>query len=457
MSYVIRLHNSATGRIEELHPVIPGTVSMYVCGPTVYDVPHIGHGRFVLVFDILRRYLQHLGLTVVHVSNITDVDDKILKRAAEEGREPWEVAATYEGVWWDTLEALDVLRPNHVPHATDYIPKMIEFISTLVEAGKAYVSSDGVYFDVSTVADYGLLAHQSLESLRSGARVEANENKRSQLDFALWKLTPEDRWAWDSPWGRGRPGWHTECVVMSEDLLGKSFDIHGGGSDLMFPHHENERAQASCLGHPFAHIWVHNGFLVAGTEKMSKSLGNFITLPELVGSNDPRAYRLLVLQAHYRSPLAVSVELAADGARALARIDQALARLDAEGLAGAEPDAQVMAAFHEAMDDDLDTPAATALLFQSVTRLNSLIDQGERDSAAAIGAAVSTVFGVLGLSARTAAGEVPAEVADLFARRERARADRDYALSDTLRDQLVDLGWVVEDAKGGGVLKPRLP
>ena len=453
---MIRLHNSATARIEELHPVVPGTVTMYVCGPTVYDVPHIGHGRFVLVFDILRRYLEHLGLAVVHVSNITDVDDKILKRAAEEGREPWDVAATYEGVWWDTLEALNVLRPTHVPHATDYIAKMIAFIETLVEAGKAYPSSDGVYFDVSGVPDYGLLAHQSLESLRSGARVEANENKRSQLDFALWKLTPEDRWAWDSPWGRGRPGWHTECVVMSEDLLGQSFDIHGGGSDLMFPHHENERAQAACLGHDFAHIWVHNGFLVAGTEKMSKSLGNFITLPELVGSNDPRSYRLLVLQAHYRSPLAVSVDLAADGARALARIDQALGRLQGEGLAGAEPDPSLMAAFHEAMDNDLDTPAATALLFQSVTRLNSLLDQNDRDGAAAVGAAVASFCSVLGLSALPAAAEIPAEVAELFARREQARADRDYALSDTLRDQLAQLGWVVEDAKDGGVLKPKL-
>ncbi len=453
---MVHLHNSATGQIEELKPIEAGTVSMYVCGPTVYDVPHIGHGRFVLVFDILRRYLEHRGLSVVHVSNITDVDDKILARAASEGREPLEVSRQFEDLWWETLRSLNVLRPTHTPHATAYISKMLSFIGELVEADAAYLAGDGVYFEVSKVSDYGLLAHQSLDSLRAGARVEANPNKRSQLDFALWKLTPDDRWAWDSSFGRGRPGWHTECVVMSEDLLGKTFDIHGGGADLMFPHHENERAQARALGHRFAHLWVHNGFVAVNDVKMSKSLHNYVTLPDLVGSSDPRAYRLLVLQAHYRSPLEVNVALIADAARALGRIDSALERYWATPAAGGlvlgEP--TVMEAFHGAMDDDLDTPAAVSLLFQTVTRMNSAMDRND-EVASALGAAVAAITSALGLQNEKRDVAIPAAVADLFRKREAARAGRDFALSDALRKNLEELGWIIEDGREGGVLRYR--
>ena len=452
---MVRLHNSATGQIEELNPVKRGTVSMYVCGPTVYDVPHIGHGRFVLVFDILRRYLEHLGLTVVHVSNITDVDDKILARAESEGRDPSEVSEEYERIWWDTLRDLNVLRPTHTPHATAYISRMIEFTQELERIGVAYRSEDGVYFDVSAVADYGLLARQSLESLRAGARVEANPNKHSQLDFALWKSTPLDRWAWESPYGLGRPGWHTECVVMSEDLLGETFDIHGGGVDLMFPHHENERAQARALGHSFAQLWIHNGFLVVDDVKMSKSLHNYVTLPELVGSNDPRSYRLLVLQSHYRSPLEVNLGLIGDASRALVRIDAAIERYNgARNTQSVDADATVMGAFRQAMDNDLDTPSAVSLLFKTINRMNSALDR-TIDGGLGLGAAIAAIVATLGLAANDDEPVIPAEVADLFKRRESARSSRDFALADALRGELEELGWIIEDGKAGGTLRRR--
>ena len=431
---------------------------MYVCGPTVYDVPHIGHGRFVLVFDILRRYLEFMGLSVVHVSNITDVDDKIIARAIQEASTPSDVSLRFETIWWQTLDDLNVLRPTHTPHATSYVDQMIHLTSELLGRGSAYHAADGVYFEVSSVADYGLLAHQNLGSLKAGARVETNPNKRSPLDFALWKLTPNAQWAWDSPFGRGRPGWHTECVVMAEDLLGETFDIHGGGADLMFPHHENERAQAAALGHSFANHWVHNGFIVVNDVKMSKSLDNFVTLPELMGDKDPRAYRLLVLQSHYRSPLEVNQELIADATRALMRIDQALTRYrssqDLSAGSGSGADLPTMEAFRAAMDSDLDTPGAMALLFGSVTRMNSAFDRGDRSQATALGRAILEIVGALGLLVEVGQVTPPDAVVQLFSQREQARAERDFGRSDSLRNAIEVLGWTVEDSRQGGVLKP---
>ena len=294
---------------------------MYVCGPTVYDMPHIGHGRANLTFDILRRYLSFTGLTVHHVANVTDVDDNIIKRAAELGRTESDVAAEFEARWWESMDALGDLRPHEIPHATQYIEDMVALVGELVSLGKAYETPDGVYLEVSKVDGYGLLAQQSLESLQVGARVEANEEKRSPLDFALWKKAKEGEPSWDSPWGPGRPGWHTECVVMSLDLLGEGFDLHGGGQDLKFPHHENERAQAVADGRAFARHWMHNGWVEVEGTKMSKSLGNFTTLPDLLSRHDARAYRLLVLRAHYRSPIEVTPETLADAEKALARLD----------------------------------------------------------------------------------------------------------------------------------------
>ena len=306
---MIRLHDTAEGKVLPLDPREPGKVSMYVCGPTVYGPPHLGHGRFSLVFDVLRRYLEWSGNDVVYVSNITDIDDKIIDRAAREGR-PWqEITARCEDVWYRAMDSMGVKRPDHDPHATAFVERMVDFIGRLVEGDRAYVTSEGVYLSVETVEGYGLLAHQSLEDMVAGGgerEIVGGPEKRNPADFVLWKFAKPGEPAWPSPWGDGRPGWHTECVVMSLDLLGDGFDLHGGGMDLAFPHHENERAQAVAVGRPFARRWVHNGFVEVGGEKMSKSLGNFTNLLDLIDEHDPRAYRLLVLQAHYRSPVEVT-------------------------------------------------------------------------------------------------------------------------------------------------------
>ncbi|MGH9017272.1 MAG: cysteine--tRNA ligase, partial [Acidimicrobiales bacterium] len=322
---MLRLHDTATGVIEPVALREPGHVSMYVCGPTVYDLPHIGHGRFALAFDILRRYLEFCGLDVRYVSNITDIDDKIIARAESEGRTLAEVAGEFEAAWWEAMDGLGIERPTVAPRATEYVADMVALVADLVGRGIAYETSDGVYLSVEQVDGYGLLARQSLDSLRSGARVEPGEEKRSPLDFVLWKKAKPGEPTWESPWGPGRPGWHTECVVMSLDLLGDGFDLHGGGIDLAFPHHENERAQAVAVGRRFAHLWVHNGHVVTGGEKMSKSLGNFTSLSDLLDRTDGRAYRLLLLRSHYRSQVEVTPATVADAEEALAGLD-ALAR-----------------------------------------------------------------------------------------------------------------------------------
>jgi cysteinyl-tRNA synthetase len=286
---VIRLFDTATGSVRELGLRRPGEVSMYVCGPTVYGPPHLGHGRFSLVFDVLRRYLQWSGLEVTYVSNITDIDDKIIERAANEGRDHADIARRCEQVWWDAMAAINVLRPDHDPHATAYVEQMVALIGRLLDDGTAYETTDGVYFQADRVTDYGLLARQSIDSLRAGARVEGTDEKRNPVDFALWKKAKPGEPSWPAPWGDGRPGWHTECVVMALDLLGEGFDLHGGGQDLAFPHHENERAQAVASGSEFAGHWVHNGFVEVGGEKMSKSLGNFSNLLDLVEEQDRKS------------------------------------------------------------------------------------------------------------------------------------------------------------------------
>ncbi|MFM7063002.1 MAG: cysteine--tRNA ligase, partial [Actinomycetes bacterium] len=305
---MICLHDTARNEVRPLELRTEGAVTMYVCGPTVYGPPHLGHGRFSLVFDVLRRYLAWSGLDVTYVSNITDIDDKIINRADAESR-PWQdVTAECEDLWWDAMAGIGVLRPDQVPHATEFVDRMVEMVGELVDRGHAYTTSDGVYLSVEAVEGYGLLAHQSLDDLVAGAgdRAVVGEEKRHPGDFALWKLSKPGEPSWPSPWGDGRPGWHTECVVMSLDLLCDGFDLHGGGLDLAFPHHENERAQAVALGRDFAHHWMHNGFVEVAGEKMAKSVGNFTTLTQLLESHDGRAYRVLVLQAHYRSPVEVT-------------------------------------------------------------------------------------------------------------------------------------------------------
>jgi len=476
---VLRLHDTASETVRPLELRDPGRVSMYVCGPTVYDLPHLGHGRYALVFDVLRRYLLFTGADVHYVSNVTDIDDHIIQRAASEGRTEPEVAAEYEAKWWEAMDALGVMRPSDIPHATAYVPGMIELVADLVRRGVAYETSDGVYLNVEQIGGYGLLAHQPLDSLRVGARVEVNEEKRSQLDFVLWKKAKPGEPSWESPWGPGRPGWHTECVVMSLDLLGDGFDIHGGAIDLIFPHHENERAQAVAEGRPFARHWVHNGWVTVSGEKMSKSLGNFTSLTDLLARSDPRAYRLLVLRSHYRSPIEVTSATVIDAEKGLERLDALARRFSLpDVLAGAaggyivaeagsgsgagigagagEVQEAAMTSFIEAMDDDLDTPAALAGIFDLVSRANATADAaGSSDTAHAMALAtmVGALCGALGLPLQGRGAEIDSGAAELAAERDRARSERDWARADAIRDDLEAMGWTVEDGSLGTSLR----
>ncbi|MCU1449118.1 MAG: cysS [Acidimicrobiales bacterium] len=446
---MFRLHDTAEGSVVDVEPREPGKFSMYVCGPTVYDVPHIGHGRFALVLDVLRRYLEWTGLDVTYVSNITDIEDKIIKRANERGIPTEELTRTYETAWYDAIDRLGVKRPNADPHATAYVETMVEFIAELVERGHAYQTSDGVYFSIDTLPDYGLLLHQPLESLRAGGseRVGAAEDKRAPFDFALWKKAKPGEPTWSSPWGEGRPGWHIECTVMSLELLGDGFDVHGGAQDLIFPHHENERAQALGAGHEFARHWVHNGFVEVAGEKMSKSLGNFTNLTDLLDQIDGRAYRLLVLQAHYRSPIDVTRDALTQATEGLDRLDTFARRV--ADLPAADADTATLAAFRRQMDNDLQTSEAVALLFETVRRSNAALDAGDSASAAELAAAVQQIASAVGLALNASRDEVDDATAELVRQRDEARKNKDFAAADRIRDELVAMGWVVEDTSGG--------
>jgi len=447
---MIRLFDTATGAVRPLELREPGKVSMYVCGPTVYGPAHLGHGRFSLVFDILRRYLEWTGLDVTYVSNITDIDDKIIAKGLEEGIAPAQVAKTWEKKWKQAMRAINVKAPTHDPHATDYVEQMVALIGELIEGGAAYVAADGVYFSPAVVDDYGLLARQSLDSLQAGARVEVDDTKRTPVDFALWKLAKPGEPSWPSPWGDGRPGWHTECVVMSLDLLGEGFDIHGGGQDLAFPHHENERAQAVADGKRFAGHWVHNGFVEVSGEKMAKSLGNFTNLLDLTRKSDPRAFRLLVLRAHYRSPVEITDTSIADAAKALERLDT-FARRTAD--LDAAPDADLLEQFRTAMDNDLDTPRVMDAVFTAVRRANQALDMDDTDTAGPLAAAVRELCGAVGLVLAGARAVVPDAVRAVVAEMDEARAAKDFARSDALRDDLVAQGWIVEATASGTTVR----
>jgi cysteinyl-tRNA synthetase len=450
---MLHLYDTATRDVRELQLREPGTVSIYLCGPTVYGPPHLGHGRATLVYDVLRRYLEWSGLKVRLVSNITDIEDKIIERAQREGR-PWQdITTKCEAVWFEAMGKLGVARPTDVPHATEYVDEMVTMIGQLIEIGRAYQTEDGVYLSVETIEDYGLLVNQKLGDMLAGGgerEVFGAELKRHPADFALWKVTKPGEPSWPSPWGDGRPGWHSECVVMSLDLLGEGFDLHCGGMDLKFPHHENERAQAVALGKRFANHWMHNGFVVdAEGEKMSKSLGNVANLLDLMEHYDPRAYRMLLLQSHYRGPVSVNQENIDASVNALAGLDSFAART--AGVPVADPDAQVLAQFRERMDDDLDTPGGTALLFDTVRRANSALDAGSAEAPALV-AAVHQICTAVGLELN-AGGDVPADVAAKAAALDAARTAKDFAAADALRAELQVDGWIVETNKAGTTVR----
>ncbi len=447
---MLNLYDTATKSVKPLALREPGKVSIYLCGPTVYGPPHLGHGRATLVYDILRRYLSYTGLQVRLVSNITDIDDKIIDRAQREGR-PWnEITDKCENVWFEAMGKLGVQRPDDVPHATEYVQQMVDMIATLIGRDAAYVTDDGVYLSIAAVPDYGLLAHQSVDDMLSGGGdrdVFGAGNKKHPADFALWKFTKPGEPAWPSPWGEGRPGWHSECVVMSLELLGEGFDLHCGGADLRFPHHENERAQAVALGKTFANHWMHNGFVVdLEGEKMSKSLGNVMNLLDLLEKYDARAYRMLLLQTHYRSPVRVGEDNIDSCVAALAGLDSFAART--ASYEGGVADRDIVAMFRASMDNDLDTPSAMALVFDTVRRANIATDSGKDAAVPAMRAAVIEVLESLGLSL-SSGDDTDADILAKGRALDEARAAKDFATADAIRNELQAAGYLVETFKEG--------
>ena len=482
---MISLYDTLAGEVRPLELRQPGRVTIYACGPTVYDEPHLGHARGALTYDILRRYLQWRGLDVHHVANVTDIDDKIIERANREGLTEPELAARWDAVYVEAMETLGVLPPHQRPRATEWVNEMVDFVEGLIAGGKAYSTESGVYLRVGQVPGYGDLVHRSLDDLRSGAgaRVEVDKAKENPLDFALWKAAKPGEPTWPSPWGPGRPGWHIECVTMSLGLLGDGFDLHGGGDDLVFPHHTNERAEAIAAGRDFARHWVHNAMLNVDGQKMAKSVGNFRTVGDLLGQHpaNARAFRLLVLQTHYRKTMEVNAEVMAQARSAAARLDAMARRAAAAGIAtdgldrgpaGIETDRPgrdraAAAAFRAAMDADLGTPEALAAVFETLRRANAALDRGDGADAADLAATVVELAEVLGLrigaddrAARPGTGEAAdaaaaagegAEIETLVAARQQARAARDFAEADRLRDELSAKGVTVEDTPAGPV------
>ena len=448
---MLSLYDTATQEVRPLAMRQPGHLSIYLCGPTVYGPPHLGHGRATLVYDILRRYLTWTGIQVRLVSNITDIDDKIIDRANRENR-PWaDITHKCETMWFSAMAALNVEKPNDIPHATEYVDQMVAMIGELIGLQRAYATSDGVYLSVTSVDDYGLLAHQKLEDMLAGGgdrEVFGASEKKHPADFALWKFTKPGEPAWPSPWGEGRPGWHSECVVMSLQLLGEGFDLHCGGADLRFPHHENERAQAVALGKTFANHWMHNGFVVdTDGEKMSKSLGNVTNLLDLVEHYDPRAYRMLLLQTHYRSPVRVGQDNIDASVKAVGSIDGFFARM-AEVLTNATADEATLQSFRDAMNNDLDTPGATALMFDTIRKANAALDVKDDVLAGALAGAVKEMCVAFGLQINAFA-EVSTDIADKAQQLDAARAAKDFATADALRNELQAAGYVVETTKEG--------
>ncbi len=463
---MLRVYNTLTRKKEEFQTLEPNAVKMYVCGPTVYSDAHIGHAMSAIVFDMVRRYLEYRGFTVQHVMNYTDVDDKIINRANSLGMDPYKLAESYIQAFRKHLEDLNIKPATLNPRATQDMPQIVNMIRELVESGFAYEVEGDVYFRVTKDHEYGKLSGRKLEDMQAGARIDVDERKENPMDFALWKAAKPGEPAWDSPWGKGRPGWHIECSAMNLSHLGQQIDIHGGGNDLIFPHHENEIAQTEALtGKPFARYWMHNGMLQLQGEKMSKSLGNLVTVDDFLSRHEPDSLRMMVLGGSYRAPLSYSDEIVNAAERGLDRLRSALkpAPASASGVSTADRSALVeqvgasQQAFIEAMDDDFNTSGALAALFELVRSINTARDSGATSpQLAPAQETLRTLAGVLGLrleEKKSGSGEADKLIDLLVEVRTEMRKQKQWAMSDMIRNRLKDLGVSLEDSQDGTTWK----
>ena len=462
----LRLHNTLTGKTEEFVPLRSGEARMYVCGVTVYDRSHIGHARALVAFDVIYRYLRFSGYEVTFVRNFTDVDDKIINRANERGISAEELTDTYIQDFNNDMQALRCLPPTHEPRATQHIPDMLTLIQELEAKQLAYAVDGDVYYAVDRFADYGKLAHRRLEDMAAGTRIEVDERKHHPMDFALWKSSKPGEPAWDSPWGKGRPGWHIECSAMSSKYLGQPFDIHGGGADLIFPHHENEIAQSEgAKGCALARYWLHNGMVTVEQEKMSKSLGNFLTIEAALSQvSTPEVLRQVLLSSHYRMALDFSTQKLTEAEKGLTRIYETLARADAAiGAANGEDESAHIKRFREAMDDDCNTPRALGVIFDGVREMNRELDAGRATTAAILRSEIAEMGGVLGLfqehpaqflehqkqTGLAEASLTPEAIEALITERAAARKEKNFQRADEIRAQLDAQGIVLKDSPTG--------
>ncbi|MDT3281522.1 cysteine--tRNA ligase [Shewanella scandinavica] len=453
---MLKIYNSITRQKQEFKPITPGKIGMYVCGVTIYDLCHIGHGRTFVSFDMIVRYLRYAGYEVNFQRNITDVDDKIIKRANENNESCEALTERLIGEMHQDFDALNMLRPDFEPRATLHIAEIIDMVELLLARGHAYVASDGdVLFSVASYPDYGRLSGQNLDQLQAGARVEVDETKQNPMDFVLWKMSKPGEPTWESPWGPGRPGWHIECSAMNSKHLGLHFDIHGGGSDLQFPHHENEIAQ-SCCAHdtPYVNYWMHTGMVMVDREKMSKSLGNFFTIRDVLGHYDAETVRYFLLSGHYRSQLNYSEDNLKQARSALERLYTAIKDVDLT--VAAAPAEEFVAKFKAAMDDDFNTPEAYSVLFDMVREINRL-KLTDMAQASALAVSLKQLADVLGLLSQEpeaffqggGSDDEVAEIEALIVERNRARTEKDWAAADVARNRLNELGVELEDGPSG--------
>ncbi|MBU0478708.1 cysteine--tRNA ligase [bacterium] len=453
---MLRVYNTLTGKKEEFHSLVPGKVRMYNCGPTVYDYFHAGNARNFIVFDVIKRYLKYKGYEVTFVQNITDIDDKIINRANKEKVSAGEIAHKYTDAFFEDLKILDITKPDICPKATEHVPDIISLIKRLMDAGFAYQVDEDVFFEVGKFSDYGKLSKRPLDEMKHAARVEIDKRKKQPSDFALWKRAKPNEPSWNSPWGKGRPGWHVECSAMSMKYLGETFDIHSGGQDLIFPHHENEIAQSeAATGKPFVKYWLHNGFLNINGEKMSKSLGNFFLVRDILKRFRPQVVRYFMISAHYRSPLDFSDESLAESGKALERIENCFdnIRENAKDLDTPQKNIHLewMNKFEEAMDDDFNTASALGVVFDLITEINSLIADKSRDSAQLKQNILNleTFCSILGILPRIEDKELDRDLLDLIKERTKARRKRDWQGADRIRSLLEDRGVILKDNPDG--------